>query len=162
MATVQVMIVTVLTVLLEHGSHQNRENRRSSQSRLLSRLFSILQRTMRRTPTTVHALALRETNKARCYRLITFKSRRPRNHTNVPIFVSTSVMRWETRKAILQKINKVNPGGQQEKLSGYPLYDLHRIAARRRRTKSPLMTQKGLSHFLFPLWTNYLFVWRTP
>ena len=160
MATVQVMIVTVLTVLLEHGNHQNRENRPSSQSQLLSRLLSILRRTMRRTPITVHTLALRRTNKARGNRLVTFGSRHPRNHTNVPIFVSTSVMRWETRKAILQKSNKVNSGGQREKLSGDPLYELHRTAARRRRTNSPSMTRNGLFHFPFPLWTSYRFARR--
>lgn len=157
---VQAMIATVSTVFRRHGSHQNRENRPFSQSRLLSRLFSTLQRIMRRTPTTVHTLALRETNKVRGYRSITFSSRHPRNHTNVPISVSISVMWWETRRAILQKSNKVRSGGQQKELSGDLLYDLHCTATRRRRTNSPSMTRRGLSHPLFPLWTSYRFVRR--
>ena len=156
----QAMIVTVSTVSRRHGSHQNRENRPFSQSQLLSRLLSILRRTMRRTPITVHTLALRRTNKARGNRLVTFGSRHPRNHTNVPISVSTSVMRWETRRALLQMSNKVKPGGQQEKLSGDLLYDPHRTAARRRRANSPSMTRKGLFHFPFPLWTSYRFARR--
>ena len=157
---VQAMIITVSTALRRHGSHQNRENRPFSQSQLLSRLFSILRRTMRRTP--VHTLTLRRISKVRDYRLITFSSRRPRNHTNVPISASISVMRWETRRAILQKSNKVKPGGQQEKLSGDLLYDLHRTATPRRRTNSPSMTRKGLFHFPFPLWTSYRFARRAP
>ena len=160
MAMAQAMIVTVSTVSRRHGSHQNRENRPFSQSQLLSRLLSILRRTMRRTPITVHTLALRRTNKARGNRLVTFGSRHPRNHTNVLISVSTSAMRWETGRAILQKSNKAKPGGQQQKLSGDLLYDPHGTAARRRRTNSPSMTRNGLFHFPFPLWTSYRFARR--
>ena len=85
-------------------------------------------------------------------------SSKPHERSHIRLNISHAV----GNKKILQKSNKVNSGGQQEKLSGNPLYDLHRTAARRRRTNSPSMTRKGLFHFLFPLWTSYRFAWRAP